>query len=282
MTNTGPKKEKGFFFDETGFGSYHAAPSPPRGHIHDTLEVSVFEGGRVTMLYGGQAVTVPSDRLVVHWGMLPHQMVRRESGAQVVGVHVPLSWLLQWSLPNRLLTRILGLELLIEPPRFRPFSDLALLLDWCALLLQDSPVNREIVLSELRGRLLRMANSNPKLRQEQVMSGQESEVPPAFGRALAIIARRFQEPLRIREIAHEAGISPRHLTRIFAEYTGQTVNRYILRLRISHVQRLLVTTNRTILDIMLDAGFSCTTQFYEAFRSQTGMTPRQYRQKTSG
>ena len=257
-------------FHDVGFGSFCGEPAPPSGHTHDAFEISAFSGGSVTMLFGGLAVKVPPGRLVVHWGMLPHQMLRRDPGAEVVGVHIPLSWVLEWSLPSDLMSRLLDLQPVIDQARRTPFSDLSLLQDWFRLLETGVPQAVDIVRSEVRGRLLRLAMPSPAKPAKASASS-------AFSRALQYIVRHFREALRLEDIAKAAGISRRHLTRTFADYTGQTVNGYITHLRLSHARRLLATTDRKILDIMHDSGFSCPTHFYKRFQEQTGLSPRHYR-----
>ena len=262
-------------FDEVDLGGFEASPGPPSGHVHDAIEISVFEHGSVTMLYGGTPVTIPPNRLVVHWGMLPHQVLKRSSGALVVGLHLPLAWVMQWGLPSSLLTRLLDLEYIIEPPREHPSSDLELLHDWNKILNNGEDLSQEIILAEVRARLLRLSLSQVKTRQKL----SDTPAPHIFVKALKYIVRHFKEPIHLDQIAYAAGVSSRHLTRLFHQNTEQTINAYITRLRLSHVMRLLVTTDRTVTDIMYDAGFSCTTHFYKVFREQTGKTPRQYRQE---
>lgn len=258
-------------YQATGFGTFMDIPNPPNGHTHDTLELSVFEGGHVTMLYGGHEVAVPPNRLVIHWGMLPHQMLRREQNARVVGTHIPLAWALQWALPTALVTRILELDLLIEPMRSTPCGDLALLHDWHRLLREVPLSGADIVLAEARARLLRVAASTDNRPTPPVQPA------TAFAQALHYIVAHFKEPLRIIDIARASGISPRHLTRTFSDYTGQSINQYITHLRLSYAKRLLAVTDNKVLDIIHTSGFSCATQFYELFRKQTGGTPRKYR-----
>ncbi len=262
-------------YQDTGFGAFHAVPEPPGGHVHDTFELSVFEGGSVTMLYGGRPVTVAPDRLVVHWGMLPHQMLRRDPHARVVGIHLPLGWILQWALPGDMTGRLLDLEVLIEPARATPCADLPRLLDWHRLLREGGDAAAGIVLAEARARLLRLAASQAACGNAPAPLAE----PTAFSRTLQVIIRHFQEPLRLRDIADDAGISPRHLARIFTGYTGQTVNGYITNLRLSLAQRRLMASNAKVLDIMVEAGFSCPTQFYRLFKDRTGLTPAQYRKQ---
>ena len=261
-------------YQATGFGMFYGIPDPPSGHTHDTLELSVFEGGGVTMLYGGRPVTVEPDRLVLHWGMVPHQMLSRDQDARVIGMHVPLSWVLAWPLPGRFLSRLLDLEVRVEPVRTNPCGDLARMHEWRRLLATEGPDAGEIVLLEVHALMLRVAQA---AANGAPAAPGYLPAPTAFSCALQFIGHNFRGPLRIAAIAKAAGLSARHLTRLFSEYTGQTVNGYITHLRLSHVRRLLATTDRKIIDIMHDSGFSCTTQFYRLFREQTGVSPRQYR-----
>jgi len=262
-------------YQETGFGAFHAVPHPPSGHVHDTFEIGVFEGGCVTMLYGGRALDVPPDRLVVHWGMLPHQMLRREPGAKALGLHLPLEWVLQWPVPEPVRSRLLDLEVIVEPPCAEPCSDLARFREWHRLLAEGGALAVEIVAAEVRGRLLRLSGG-----ASAADSARRPEAT-AISRALRHIVRHFREPLRIAAVARAAGLSPRHLTRVFRAFTGQGINDYVGRLRLSHARRLLTTTDAKILDIMHDAGFSCPTAFYARFLSETGLTPRAYRLRSS-
>jgi AraC-like DNA-binding protein len=275
--NTGPQT---LIYDETGFGAFYDVPSPPTGHVHDTLEISVFEGGVATMLYGGQKVLVKPDRLVVHWGMLPHQILRPTSGVRVVGLHIPLQWVLEWALPGGLLSRLLNMNVLVEPVRKKPCGDLSLLHDWHRLLAGNGRGAAVIVLLEVRARLMRMVTDGSLADGGENAVAGAPQSPTAFSRALRYIIRNFREPVLLASIAEAAGISPRHLTRIFLDYTGQTINAYITHLRVSHARRLLLTTDRKILDVMNDSGFSCTTQFYAKFREQTGSTPRGFIRRT--
>jgi len=263
-------------FQKPNFGSYEFPPNPPTGHIHEAIEISVFEYGSVTMLYGGRSVTIPENRLVVHWGILPHQMLERDPQSLVVGIHLPLSWFLQWDRPATLTARLLNMELLLEPEQMAPCSDLALLKNWHRLLQKYGKDAQDVVLAEVRARLLRLALEKDN-RSNTELSLTAHHASSSFHRALEEITKHFREPLHIAQIAKKAGVSPRHLARIFSENTGQTINHYLTQLRLSHAQRLLVTTDRTVTDIMYDAGFTCPTHFYKVFRQQTGCTPRQYR-----
>jgi len=53
--------------------------------------------------------------------------------------------------------------------------------------------------------------------------------------------------------------------------------KYVTQHRLSHAQRLLVTTDDLVVNIALKSGFGSLSRFNEAFRQAFGCTPREYR-----
>ncbi|MDQ3162918.1 MAG: helix-turn-helix domain-containing protein [Actinomycetota bacterium] len=51
----------------------------------------------------------------------------------------------------------------------------------------------------------------------------------------------------------------------------------MLRLRVSHAQRLLLTSELPVEQVARESGFSSSTSFYRTFRRLCGCTPRAYR-----
>jgi AraC-like DNA-binding protein len=64
---------------------------------------------------------------------------------------------------------------------------------------------------------------------------------------------------------------------VFQHAFGTTLLKYVTQHRLSHAQRLLVTTDDLILNIALKSGFGSLSRFNEAFRQSFGCTPREYR-----
>lgn len=63
------------------------------------------------------------------------------------------------------------------------------------------------------------------------------------------------------------------------ETYGCGINEYIRRLRIQHAISLLTTTKMTNNEICQQIGISDYNYFFRIFRSQTGLTPKEYRQQ---
>jgi AraC-like DNA-binding protein len=259
----------------------HPHTGGARGHRHDSLEISVFEHGSVTMLFGGKTMTVAPNQLVIFWGILPHTVLHYNSDAIVVGLHLPLAWFLKWDLPGDLRRRVLNLDVLVDQPRQAPCSDLDLMHNWVQFLRVRDREKQNIALLELHARLSRLSltlatNHNPTAATKHPPAASTG----AFERAIHYISEHFTSPIRLADIADAAGVSSGHLARLFRRTTGSTVNEYITHLRVSLAQRLLVTTDRKVIDIMYDAGFSCSTHFYKVFKQHTDLTPGRYRRRT--
>jgi AraC-like DNA-binding protein len=65
--------------------------------------------------------------------------------------------------------------------------------------------------------------------------------------------------------------------KIFRDRLNISMIEYLTRHRVAHAQRLLLTTDKDILEIALEAGFGSSSRFYAAFKHFCGQSPGQYR-----
>lgn len=111
---------------------------------------------------------------------------------------------------------------------------------------------------------------------------------------VARIRQKLTAAFRERQLHHDSLLSLDTLSRAVGEkphYVSQVINHdledtyfdLVNRHRIEDAQRLLRDEpNQTVLEIAFAVGFNAKSTFNTAFRRQTGMTPREYRAKTSG
>jgi transcriptional regulator GlxA family with amidase domain len=93
------------------------------------------------------------------------------------------------------------------------------------------------------------------------------------------IENEFGETSTIEEMMTEIPASRRNLVRRFKVATGITPIEYLQKTRIEAAKRILEQTDKSILDIMLRAGYNDLKAFRQQFRKNTGMTPSAYREK---
>lgn len=113
----------------------------------------------------------------------------------------------------------------------------------------------------------------PRDAQRPGTIGYLDGAPPALRRAVALMQARMEEPLPIPELAHRAGLTPRHLERLFARNLGASPVRYYLGLRLERARELLIHSPLPVLDVAIATGFPTSSYFAERFRARFGMTP---------
>lgn len=74
-----------------------------------------------------------------------------------------------------------------------------------------------------------------------------------------------------------SGRSVGHLNRIFKKYFNTTPTAYINNLRLNYAKSLLLTTELSIIDVALEAGFENLSHFYHLFKKHFNITPLKVR-----
>lgn len=100
--------------------------------------------------------------------------------------------------------------------------------------------------------------------------------------ALSYIEANYRNPLSIQQVADACGITYAQLTYLFSKCFVKGFSEYLLDLRITYAQKLLLQTNRSVTDIAIDCGFDNASYFTKKFRSITDMTPKEFRNKYLG
>ncbi|MEU8588423.1 helix-turn-helix domain-containing protein [Streptomyces sp. NPDC048664] len=110
---------------------------------------------------------------------------------------------------------------------------------------------------------------------------------PAPGSSSTAAARAYAlghlgEPLLLEDLAREASVSVRTLSRRFLLETGTTPMRWLAEQRLQHARRLLERTDEPVDRIASVAGFGTGTAMRQHFRETLGISPRVYRNTFRG
>ena len=99
-------------------------------------------------------------------------------------------------------------------------------------------------------------------------------------RTAQIIQRDIFKPVRVADIADELEVSRGYLSNSFREQTGMTLKDYIIKMKIREAKGLIENSNKTLISISTALGFSSQSHFTRAFKKETGMTPKEYGERT--
>lgn len=96
-------------------------------------------------------------------------------------------------------------------------------------------------------------------------------------RMVSYITGRFREPLTMTRMAHDLGISPYALSRIFSGTFHRNFNQYLNEVRLEYAAELLHRTDEPITDICMDVGFGSQRTFNRVFMDHFHTSPREFR-----
>jgi two-component system response regulator YesN len=97
-------------------------------------------------------------------------------------------------------------------------------------------------------------------------------------KAREYIDRNFSTTdISLYSTASYVGISPNHLSTVFAQETGENFIEYLTRIRIEKSKQLLCDTAMKSADIAYETGFSDPHYFSSIFKKNTGLSPREFR-----
>ena len=97
--------------------------------------------------------------------------------------------------------------------------------------------------------------------------------------AIVYVQDHYAEPITEAEIAERFYFSKEYFARLFKKNTNMTFMEFLTAYRVSKGWEELVSTDKTVLDIALECGFSDGRTFINAFKKRYHDTPLQYRKK---
>jgi len=103
-----------------------------------------------------------------------------------------------------------------------------------------------------------------------------------LNKVIDFIGKHLTEELTLTQLSDIACFSKYHFHRLFTAYTGLSLQQYIRWLRLKRAaHQLIVDKNQSIINIAIDAGFSSHEAFSRIFKQTCGISPSEFRKKSS-
>ena len=109
-------------------------------------------------------------------------------------------------------------------------------------------------------------------------------MPTPLETLLPLLARLAESDGKLESLAELAardGRSPFHLQRVFRATVGESPLQFSRRVRLQRAAASLLVTNKSVLDVALEAGFESHEGFTRAFRARFDVSPREFREQRS-
>jgi len=257
-----------------GFGAGMGDPFPmPSVHVHGDLEVNYVFSGSPQYFMGGRFIDLPAHTFAAFWAAIPHQVVSCAENCEYMWLSIPLATLLRWNLGHVFLRRVLGGEVLQETTG--PSWDAELARRWIEDLRSDDPSRVRTVELEVEARLRRLLFANHGAEGKVLGKKAQDQVE-----AIAFyLNTNYKEHVTIADVGDAIGLHPNYAMSLFRRECGMTIWQYLMRLRLSQAQALLLTSDMPILSVALESGFGSLPRFYAAFSKECGMSPGDSRRR---
>ncbi|MBQ6781681.1 MAG: helix-turn-helix domain-containing protein [Treponema sp.] len=157
-----------------------------------------------------------------------------------------------------------------KPNPFVPILDLIMETASSSSYIRDMKINE--VLSKLLTLLMEYSWNPEKARKSNTKCLNVSDVK-------AFIDQNFTAKISLEVVAAQFNVNKSYLLRLFKEYTGLTVNNYILQKRILMAKNELRFTNKTLDVIAQECGLEEANYFIRVFKKIEGLTPGGYRKR---
>jgi AraC-like DNA-binding protein/ligand-binding sensor protein len=117
---------------------------------------------------------------------------------------------------------------------------------------------------------------------ERMMNAIKGTIVPMrvlMGNALKYMKDHLDEEISRDEVANIALMSPSHFSRAMKQTFGQSYTDILTKMRVDKARELLVRTEKSLIQICVECGFSDQSYFTKVFSKQTARTPGEYRKQ---
>lgn len=243
---------------------------------HNEIEFNYLPEGSISYFFHGFKIKIPAKRFTVFWGLVPHQIIDYTASTPYYVGTIPLTQFLEWKLPFKFVDSILKGEILTENSETLASFDEFLFENW----IKDLSIKKDstATLLEIQARLLRLADSILSAETTEFKRTRSSEISQVE-RIAMFIAKNYTQTIKSVDIGKKVGLHPDYANVVFKKTFGMSINAYLIQERISHAQRKLISSDKSITDIVYDCGFNSISSFNAAFRRINKCTPREFRKE---
>ena len=143
------------------------------------------------------------------------------------------------------------------------------------VMLKKSPYYEFFVMGQLLCMFGNILKANAYYEEREIATTDIKKIRK-FKKVLTYIEQHYREQITLEEMAKQCGMNRNYFCRAFKEYTKKTPIEYLNYYRIESACEQIVGTEDKLIDIAMNCGFNDYSYFIKVFKSQKGVTPRDY------
>jgi len=251
----------------------------PHWHIH--VEVVYCAAEQAIYEFANRELCLSTGEVAVFSAIVPHKVLKSGDRSMVYVLNLPVEVFLNWGCSSTFVSRILSGDIFVTsaPHQYGEASFAA----WHNDLNGGNRQMIDIAVNEISSFLQRLSKQFDEGASEPIKRTRSDAklISNLLQRVISLLADGSDTNLTVRQIADEMNLNPKYLTTKFRELTGLTLGQFIRQIRTARAYTLLCSTDLSILDVAMEAGFGSLSQFYANIKSSTHRTPQQIRERGS-
>lgn len=248
-------------------------------HWHGHIEANFAIGLNMEYDMDGEVLTVPSDRLVLFWAGVPHQLrsVAHEPGRErkLCNIYLPLDTFLMMHHIATLQVALLAGGMVVLP---ETLCSAAQMRRWYDDYRSGDFERAEVVKMELNALFRRASLTQMEyLRRPGHAAAGDRSLSSAHIRHVIAMVRHVLEnlegPMRNADVTRVTGLHENYALSLFTRVMRVPLKQFMIRMRLMRARALLVESSMAIASVVEASGFSSISQFYAQFKEGYGLTP---------
>lgn len=249
-------------------------------HIHREMEIGFLLRGNISLRIGNETYSLKAmDGYLIN-PLQPHEFYSDEQDTIILAIQISPRIFESFFSEIPLMRYAGGPELrrVIDDER-----EYAALFEICRDLAQSYLIQKEgyeydcfVLITTVLAKLNRL------MKDENISNEEWKPIRQRMERMMNItdyIDHNFYRKLLLEEIAEKENLTMPYLSHIFKDVLGMCFQDYLKKKRFEHARSLILGTNRSLLDISIESGYSDPRYLIRMFEDEFGCTPREYRRQ---
>jgi AraC-like DNA-binding protein len=257
-----------------------AAAFDGRFHFHPEIEITLIESSAGRRVVGDSIDSFAPGDLVLLGENLPHQYVSNPASADTVAAAKVIKFRADFAGDELLrLPELKTVASMLKRSR-RGLSfggetvrDARKLIE---RIFAAAGPQRLVLLLQLLDVLSRDRRSTP-IASAGYLARISSRESDTVDQALQYLNERFSQPVTLADLSRYLHVSPATCNRLLHKSIGRSFKQALIEIRISHACRLLLSTDRPIVEVAYASGFANLSNFNRRFKQLKGHNPKAYR-----
>lgn len=233
-------------------------------HWHEWLEITYIIDGEMTLMVPEGTYHIRAGEVIAIGMQTLHRITGNLGNFRFQCLHINMGFILQYLNPTLLNEKVIVIK---DKQRFLDkFKEAVMLL------------KREDTVSELRYRASLLEILSMCLEEaspNKVVS--KALKNDFFSHILFYVETHYQENISLQELSNHFDYTTQYISIMFKKYLNTNYYTYLTKLRLDRAKFLLITTQKKIIDIALECGFTSEHSFINHFKKIYTTTPTQYR-----